>query len=174
MNILLVGFRIFAWCVWAGVSLYLVLLAASSLPQLPIPQLSYNTYVITSGSMEPTIMTGDLIFSKSQSSYTDGDIVTFQEPGHPTITHRIIERAPKDPNSFITKGDNNEDPDTTPMPKANIKGKYQLTLPKIGYVLVYSRSPLGLIVLIGLPSIVLALESVVGKKPKRTASPDES
>jgi signal peptidase I len=170
MKLLKTLLSILSTLVWVVVGTYVLLLVATSIPQLSLPQLSYATYVITSGSMEPTIMTGDLIFSKPQRGYTEGDIVTFQDPGHPIITHRIIGVDEKNSQSFITKGDNNEDPDSKPVAAQHIKGKYQLKLPFVGYLLVYGKSPLGLALLIGLPILLMIIDSLLGKTEVNTKS----
>ncbi|MDR0979119.1 MAG: signal peptidase I [Lachnospiraceae bacterium] len=52
----------------------------------------YKMFIILSGSMEPTIKTGDVIISKSQETISNGDIITFQDKksGNRT-THRVVE-----------------------------------------------------------------------------------
>ncbi len=56
----------------------------------------FQAYEIPSGSMEDTIMTGDMVFSEKISYYLDdpkqGDIVTFKDPELPsrTLIKRVI------------------------------------------------------------------------------------
>ena len=51
----------------------------------------YKSFVIVSGSMEPTIMTGDAILVKEvpQSEIKENDIISFSQ-GEMIVTHRII------------------------------------------------------------------------------------
>lgn len=172
MKFLLLLYTVISLVVWTVASLYVVLLVLTAIPQFSIPQLSHTAYVITSGSMEPTIMTGDLIFVKPQSNYGVGDIITYQTPRQPVITHRIIAQDTT-ANSFTTKGDNNEDQDTEPVLQNAVKGLFQFKIPFAGYLLVYGKSPLGLALLIGAPILLVLLDSLVIsdlKKPTRTTS----
>jgi signal peptidase len=151
-------FSIVNTLVWIVVSAFVLLLISTTLPQLQLPQLSYQAFVVTSASMEPTIMTGDFIFTQKQQSYAVEDIVTYQSPNEPMITHRIIGIDTADQNRFITKGDNNEDPDTVTLATEDIKGKFAFRFPAVGYALVYSKTPLGLATLIGLPVALMLIE----------------
>lgn len=63
--------------------------------------------VVISGSMEPTIMTDDLIFYKEKDTYEIDDIIVFQFDGS-LIVHRIIEDHE---DGYVTKGDNNNTDD---------------------------------------------------------------
>ena len=89
-----------------------------------------KTYIVLSGSMEPNIKIGDLIIVKEYKieDIQKGDIITF-EIDDKIITHRIIEI--KD-GKYITKGDNNNVEDDFSVRVENIKGKFVLSLPKIG------------------------------------------
>ena len=68
-------------------------------------------YVVYSGSMEPEIPTGAVVFTKEgEFSPKKGDIITFHN-GDTVVTHRVVK---KEKDIFITKGDANktEDPKT--------------------------------------------------------------
>jgi signal peptidase len=52
----------------------------------------WRMYVVKSGSMEPAIHTGSIVFDKKEAddTYVVGDIITFQLPSSKdTVTHRI-------------------------------------------------------------------------------------
>ena len=51
---------------------------------------SYESLLVRSGSMEPTIMTGDVIFAKQLNQYNKNDVVAFKDEGDRVITHRIV------------------------------------------------------------------------------------
>ena len=62
-------------------------------------------YVVYSGSMEPEISTGAVVFTKEgEFSPKKGDIITFHN-GDTVVTHRVVK---KEKDIFITKGDANK------------------------------------------------------------------
>lgn len=101
--------------------------------------IGFRNYTVLSGSMEPTIQPGDVVFikHKNKSTIELNDIVTFREDNK-IITHRVIDDCEK---GFITKGDNNNVADSTILEPENILGKVVLTVPKIGYILSFLSKP---------------------------------
>lgn len=104
----------------------------------------YNEYVVLSGSMEPSIMTGSLAFINTKdTSATVGDVVAFTidkeeadtsyDSDATTVTHRIV-KVNSD-GTFTTKGDNNESEDTKHISPEQVIGKYCFNIPKVGYVM---------------------------------------
>ena len=87
---------------------------------------------VLTGSMEPTIMTGDSIIIKESDKYIVNDIVTYKK-GNAYVTHRIV--AIKG-DTVITKGDANdiEDP---PIKMDDIIGKYVYRTSFITFILRY-------------------------------------
>ena len=82
--------------------------------QLPL-FFGVGTAIVASGSMEPEIMTGEMVFVCYQRDYKVGQIVSYTGKTTP-ITHRII-RINYDENgnvvSYVTAGDNNFNSDGT-------------------------------------------------------------
>ena len=75
--------------------------------------LGYGTYIVTGGSMEPTIGKGALVLVEptTSSQVKLGDVITFQHYGQ-TTTHRVIAITPTLAGPvFKTKGDANTVPD---------------------------------------------------------------
>ena len=73
----------------------------------------YKSFVVVSESMEPTIMTGDAIFTKNieQQDLKINDIISFRQ-GNEIITHRIVDIVDIDGIvNYKTKGDNNKNVD---------------------------------------------------------------
>lgn len=122
---------------------------------LPIPG-NFKLYVVHSGSMEPAVKTGSLIFVKPAKSYAIGDIVTFKEKKN-TITHRIVEQ---DEGIFKTKGDANEEADTQAIFSDQITGKMILALPYLGYPVGYAQTRVGFIFLVLIPAIVIIYDEL--------------
>ena len=92
--------------------------------------------------MEPTISTGSLILVDTDVALHMEDIVTFQKQDS-IITHRIVRQI--DDQKFITKGDANDSDDPTPLYKSQIIGKVILTIPYIGYIMIFLRRYLWLL-----------------------------
>ncbi|SHM59402.1 signal peptidase I [Ruminococcus flavefaciens] len=83
---------------------------------------------VVTGSMEPSIHTGDYIIVEKTdvSALSDGDIITFysdqSDIKDKLITHRIIGKNPD--GTYITKGDANPVQDSTGVREERIVGKY--------------------------------------------------
>ncbi|HEY7179723.1 MAG TPA: signal peptidase I, partial [Gaiella sp.] len=66
-----------------------------------------TSYAIISGSsMEPGLTAGDLVLTRSKSSYEVGDTVLYQDrETNVRVLHRIVAQRG---GHFVTKGDNND------------------------------------------------------------------
>lgn len=126
--------------------------------------LGYSQYIVTSGSMEPSMSPGDLILVKSQESYDLGDVVTFRDSRGETVTHRIMGSVS---GQFITQGDANNTEDGELLPPERILGKLRLVLPGAGGVLMFLRSPLGILVLLVVGVLLIKLPDWIGTAKDR-------
>jgi signal peptidase I len=129
---------------------------------VPVPG-NFKAKVVKSGSMEPSIPTGGLVFIHPSALYEVGDVITFGKDTKTQIptTHRIIEISGEGPSTvFTTKGDANEDPDPTVTRFSDVEGKVIFRVPYLGYVLDFARKPLGFILLVGLPAIIIILDEI--------------
>lgn len=106
----------------------------------------YNTaiLVVLTGSMEPTIKSGEMIIIKEQTDYNVDDIVTYKEDRNFFVTHRIINKYE---NKYETKGDNNNLIDE-PIDKDQIEGKVIYHSKVCGFFILYLLKPITLIVII--------------------------
>lgn len=106
----------------------------------------YNTaiLVVLTGSMEPTIKSGEMIIIKEQSDYNIDDIVTYKEDKSFFVTHRIINKYE---DKYETKGDNNNLIDE-PINKDQIEGKVIYHSKICGFFILYLLKPITLIVII--------------------------
>ena len=114
---------------------------------------------VYTGSMEPAIPVGGIAVIKPVDTETlkIGDIICFKLSEPTSITHRIINITDE---GFITKGDANEDPDQWIVKKDNVIGKAILTVPFIGYLGYFVRTPIGFILLILLPASVIIIMEI--------------
>lgn len=120
----------------------------------------YQTYVIQSGSMEPSIMTGDIIAVKSQNDYKERDVVTFFDSSQRVVTHRIIKIQQEDDLQYITQGDANQSPDPHSIHRDQIVGVVTLVIPKLGFAVAFAQSKIGIAFLIGIPVILLIYDEL--------------
>lgn len=89
---------------------------------------------IATGSMETTLMVGDVAILKkcSPKSIEVGDIIQYQK-GSVTIIHRVISKYYDNGEIlFITKGDNNKDPDKDPVSGSQVLGKEIFSIKYLG------------------------------------------
>ncbi len=143
-------------------AIYLIL--AFLLPVL----LNTNTPIayISSGSMEPTYYTGDLVIIKGVKGdeIHVGDVIVFQPAGYnDLILHRVA--AKKYENGkyyFLTKGDN---PTTNSyidgwgwIPEDRVKGKVIGRIPLLGYVFMVLSTIVGKILILLLIFVLLLID----------------
>jgi signal peptidase I len=123
------------------VSALIVVLFAFSLFFVGIRALGLATFVVTGGSMEPTIHKGSLVIDQPVTSdkLRLGDIITFDHYDQ-TTTHRIVgvEGSANGP-MFSTKGDANQITDPEPLTFPGRVGLVKLSIPGIGYAVAWMQ-----------------------------------
>lgn len=134
----------------AGRLVMLVVVAACL--SLVIPHfIGYETYVVVSGSMEPNIPVGSIVYSKKAdpAALQTGDVIVFVDPARGTtpITHRVVTNDTA-AGAIVTKGDANEAEDVNPATYDNIKGKVAVHIPRMGFLASALTSFLGKLVAI--------------------------
>lgn len=90
---------------------------------------------IASGSMEKVLYVGDVAIIKkcNANDVNEGDIIEYQMQGF-TVVHRIIQKSQKNGEFyFITKGDNNNSPDSDEVREDQLIGKVIYKIKYIGY-----------------------------------------
>ena len=104
--------------------------------------LGISPTVVLSGSMRPTMEIGDIAVSVERpiDSIKPGDIIQYSYPGGMTI-HRVVEIGQLDgPKFFITKGDAEPTLDPRPVTPSQVRGKVVLTLPKLGWLSIHTKT----------------------------------
>lgn len=117
-------------------------------------QVAWNTeipvVVVTSGSMEPTIYRGDVLFIQGVPPETieagdhalrTGDVIVYDTRGvwtfplNEPVVHRVVNKTFSGGKwYFTTFGDNNFLPDLFLVPEDKVYGKVTGIIPKIGHV----------------------------------------
>lgn len=121
-----------------------------------------NSFVVISGSMEPTLKINDLIFNikADESKLQEGDIISFYEENN-VVTHRINSIVHEDGKTYYeTKGDNNPNVDEKMTEYKNIVGKYIFKIPKVGYSIRNMQTQIGIFAII----VILLFAEVHARK----------
>lgn len=124
--------------------------------------LPYQVCSVLSGSMEPTLPVGSIVFlvKTDGNQLKVGDIITFNHPLHPNqlVTHRIyqVKQGPNGP-AFVTKGDANNTPDSWVVNGSGTGWHEVFSIPYLGYILGAMSSPLAQLFILGIPAIILSI-----------------
>jgi signal peptidase I len=124
---------------------------------------NYKLFVVRSGSMEPNIPVGSVVFIKPESTYDVGSVITFGRNTRDEIptTHRIVEKYTETtPPKYLTKGDANDAPDPRQIDHREILGKVFLSVPYIGYAVVVAKEPIGFTILIIVPALIIIFDEI--------------
>ncbi len=120
----------------------------------------YSVALVVSGSMEPAVCVDDIIIIKNQKSYKKNDIISFSN-GKSLYTHRIVEITTE---GFVTKGDANNAADDVLVKEAEVSGKVIYVIPRIGSIVYFLRSPLGIMLIILFIFGTLLMPDKINKK----------
>ena len=116
-------------------TILLIIVVAACIP-LTVPKaMGYQLYTVVSGSMEPAIPVGSLVYIKyvEPKEIVEGDVIAFygSDADGSIITHRVVSNSSA-MGEFITKGDANATKDMNPAPYDNFIGKVAYSIPKVG------------------------------------------
>lgn len=113
---------------------------------------------VNSGSMVPAFGAGSAVLVKpvDPAEINPGDIITYAL-GDSLITHRVVAREGE---GFVTRGDANDSPDPGVVDPGDVVGKVVGAIPLLGHVLNFVWTPLGLVVTVLGPGIMLIVIEV--------------
>jgi signal peptidase I len=141
---------------WAIGGFVIALLVAAVAPLA----IGLHTYAVQSGSMTPTIDTGDLVITRTitPTQAHIGDIVMFKDPegSGRLISHRVRAVRERDGRSyFVTRGDANTGFEHWNVPDSGTIGEIVYRVPKLGFLLGRIGSTPGRIGLVVIPALLL-------------------
>ncbi len=122
------------------------------------PHFGWRVDAVFSGSMEPELKVGGLVVTRPMApeEMGVGDIITFYSPLNKKLTsHRVVAVEEGSSLYFRTNGDANEDADLATVPAQNVVGKVCFHLPYFGYATQFIKTPLGLLLTLCLPGLVI-------------------
>ena len=116
-------------------TLILLGIIAAFLP-LTVPRfLGYEIYEVVSGSMEPEIPVGSVLYvaPSAPEEIEAGDVIAYRK-GDSVVTHRVEENRYVE-GEFVTKGDANSWEDLAPVDYASLIGRVECHIPVLGSIL---------------------------------------
>ena len=110
---------------------------------LAVPRLlGQQVYAVVSGSMEPALPVGSLVFVDGCDPDTlgPGEIIAFSRRSS-VVTHRVVENQAAE-RRLITRGDANSTEDPDPVPYPSVLGRVHGHIPVLGrFLLLFSSGP---------------------------------
>lgn len=154
-------------------NILIVVIILACLP-LAVPKvMGYQSFNVISGSMEPEISIGSIVYVKPVAfeEIAIGDIIAF-ESGASVVTHRV-QSVNQESRLFTTKGDANNTEDFTPVAYVNVIGKVQAHFPFLGNVAAWLSETIGKIVAVIILLVGAALSAFGEKKEDKAAAPGD-
>ena len=134
--------------------------------------------IVLTESMEPDIMSGDLIICKeiNPEDVQVGDVISFFDPegnGKTIVTHKVVSREVDSKSgdiSFRTRGINNNVDDRLPVPEENVVGIWKgARFWQLGRVLLFTQTVPGILICILLPIAIFVICEMIKRKKQEAA-----
>ena len=156
-------------CSTLGTALLIVLILLCIPFTLP-GFMGYKAYTVVSGSMEPAIPTGSLVYIKHMEpeDVETGCVIAYYG-GRDTnviITHRVVENRVT-MREFITKGDANWTEDMNLVSYDHFLGRLELSIPKLGLaaqIMTGREGKTTAVCVIGLAIVLHMIAAVLGRE----------
>ena len=128
--------------------------------------LGYKPFIVLSGSMEPSIMTGDMVFVKETDpdSLKVGDVIAYKS-GSAVVTHRLVEvKSEHGETRYVTQGDANNAADQGMVKPADVEGIYQRRVAGAGNLAMFMQTTTGMILFVVCPLVLFVLWDVIRRQ----------
>lgn len=149
-----------AFCSLLG-TLLLIIIVVVYIPITVPKAFGYEIYTVISGSMEPAIPTGSLVYVKHEQpeNVQTDDVIAFYgtDADGSIVTHRVVSNSAA-MGTFITKGDANSENDMHPIPYDNYIGTVKRSIPKLGGIFQTITEGKGKIAAISMIALAIVLE----------------
>lgn len=126
----------------------------------------YQVYTVISGSMEPAIPIGSLVYIREvePEEVQEGDVIAFYSASDngAIIIHRV-EKNQVVSGQFITKGDANEEKDPLPISYERFIGEVRTSIPVLGKILSMMVTVQGKLFAGGMVVVATILQVIAGK-----------
>jgi len=149
----------------------IALCAPITLPGL----MGYQVYDVVSGSMEPEIPVGSVVYVKQAdpSMIQVGDVIAYQSESD-VVIHRVTANR-SSMGEMVTKGDANNVEDFSPVPYVDVLGRVEVHLPFLGAFMSIYASVAGKVylLLIAAFGVMLNLVAANMRQRRREEAEDE-
>lgn len=154
------------------IAVLIAVLFALSLLFVGVRALGLATFVVTGGSMEPTIHKGSLVIDEpvTADKLRLGDVITFDHYDQ-TTTHRIVGvEGSANGAMFSTKGDANQITDPEPLSFPGRVGLVKVAIPGVGYAVAWLQYiwRMGAMLIAAIIFFSCAAMIFIRKEPKAT------
>lgn len=124
-----------------------------------------RSYVVLTGSMEPLVPVGSMVFVLPENHYQVGDVITFHRD-KVEITHRVFAVSQSGTTwTYVTKGDANQTEDLRRVYDGDVIGKVFIGIPEIGKFTGFLKTVPGFLLFIVVPTLIfVGLEGANIKK----------
>ena len=122
--------------------------------------LGWKPFIVLSETMENEIMDGDIVVLKQIDTnlLEDNDIIAYKNNNEMVIISRIIEIEKEDEKTkYKIKADNSMNKDIEYILPEQIEGIYKFRIAKLGNFAIFIQTPIGMIVFLSIPLILLLL-----------------
>lgn len=150
-------------------TLIILTVVAFCLP-LTVPRLmGYEIYNVVSGSMEPAIPVGSVIYvaQKEPEEIREGDVIAFMSEGT-VVTHRVVANRLTE-GDFVTKGDANAAEDMHTVSYGRLIGYVAYHFPVLGDLMFLYTSTVGKVYMICFAACGAMLNMLAGRLRQRRA-----
>lgn len=155
-----------AWNIFLAICV--VIAAALAVAFAGVRLIGLTPYAVLTGSMEPELPVGSLIFVRSvdPADIQVGDDITFKLQSGSLATHQVwkVDTAAQ---TFYTQGIANKDQDGNimhdgaPVAWSNVVGSSVFCIPYLGYINRFCTTPPGMYILVAAVALVIAVSIVV-------------
>jgi signal peptidase len=136
--------------------------------------MGYKPFIVLSGSMEPTILAGDLIVTKitAPEQIVKGDIIAFRAEKDTVVTHRVTDVQTANGLSFLTKGDANTGADAKVVGVGDVEGIYLMRFAGVGRFAMFLQTPIGLLLFVITPLCLFIVYDIVSRNRRNKKKGD--
>ncbi|MFS0821460.1 signal peptidase I [Bacillus sp. 1P02SD] len=145
------------------IAIILSLLLSKNQQGQPPSIFGYKIMTVLSGSMDPLLEPGDIIFVNVIDRYQVkvNDVITYQKGQQTFVTHRVVDIVTNGGDrSFQTKGDANNINDQELVSPNQLVGTLKYHIPKVGYVTNVFNSTWGLFLIGGVILVFFLIKRV--------------
>ncbi len=130
--------------------------------------LGYKPFIVLSGSMEPTILAGDLIVAKvtEPEKIFKGDIIAFRAEKDTIVTHRVTDVQTEEGFKFLTRGDANTGADAKAVSVEDLEGIYLWRVAGVGRFAMFLQTPIGMLLFVITPLCLFIVYDIVSRNKR--------